>query len=355
MNSLMKNMLLVLVFSSAAFFGPHASFAGVINWETLEEQVPSTYLAIRCAEWLDYSYSECAQTAEQLMQILDVKRSKKTLGLVFYHGKFISFFESKWITAYLTDLNHHLDLLKRHETSDFNLYEFTKTFCKTNLQVSDQELDSRAAELIAVLFQDNTKPYPVNWLDHNEQGFNNKDLSKLYQKVLSSISSNEGNKEFFKFIHFYPAAIEAREANFGRSIYYYYMPWYLTHELTKALPQTPRFRKLAQIMPLLMSLIYKYQHAYLSYTKALLKSPVATGSFDEDMNYAPLLKDFKTGELDQAWLGRYRDWYMAYLGTVQIEETIKNRTVYYCRYKDFIKMMAERPVAALKEIDRTYP
>jgi hypothetical protein len=204
---------------------------------------------------------------------------------------------------------------------------------------------------MVTLFQDNSfdpeKPGPPlhwnylkakqgEWLD----GGTLEDL-----RIVLRLLRTSDPKSLLPRVKAYPAGLEDEISHFNDKFYYFYLPNYLASKLrakakvmeAERKGDAPILRRVVRSLPTLMSLIYKHSRGRNSYWKAFLFPLKATAEYDEK------------GELvvEPGWEYRYRDLYMAYIGTL---DALNERD--RIGFEKFRKMVATRPGEAIHLISK---
>ncbi|MBI2605017.1 MAG: hypothetical protein HYW49_02935 [Deltaproteobacteria bacterium] len=291
-------------------------------------------LTYRCEEWFGASFAECSKTAFAQVAALDQRNDGADGSLIFFHDDFKTLAASKEIGSYLEEIESGLGALTKDASARFDLFARTTDFLRHRGEKNPIE---SARWLIAVLFQDNAKELHMKWIENHEPTLMSAATLVRYKRIMELIRDAKGREQFLDRIDFYPESVRGETAHFNRKIYYYYMPWLLARKL-KTLGE------ISSVMPLAMSVIYKYLHHYHSYWDAVTNEPIPTGMFDRAGNYTPLHED-AFHRPDFSWLYRYRDLYMAYLGSHAV-----TRRARHLSFPVFQKYIAEQPVALLKFI-----
>lgn len=322
-----------LIFALLAAASISPAFAGGLK-NDLAQAGLATVLAYRCEEWFGAPSSECTEIAFAQVAALDQRNDESDDSLIFFHEDFKALAAIKAIGRYFERIESGLDALAKDPAARFDLYAATRDFLNVR---GVKNPDETAHWMIAVLFQDNAKELQMKWLEKHEPKLMSAAVLARYKRIMELIRDSGGREKFLDRIDFYPPSVRADTSHFNRKIYYFYMPWLLARKLKS-------LGSLSSVMPLAMSVIYKYLHHYHSYWDAVTNEPIPTGTFDRAGNYAPLYEN-AYHQPDFSWLYRYRDLYMAYLGTQAVTGKAK-----HLPFSTFQKYVAEQPIALLKFI-----
>lgn len=321
--------------------------------------------SIRCVNWLEETPTACKRLSHGMVEALDFESNDKTQSLAFFKSRLLSYSKDERVLQLLKRFDFELQMLEQGMRTRVDLYTITKEYFLKNEPHLDSDRETHY--LIAALFQDNARKYHIQWMRENSQKYGiSSEFTALLDRILKRLSDSETNTLFFNRVELYPPEVEALRQDFNRKIYYYYMPWVLSRELETKMTEydlsktrLSDYRKLAQALPLMMSLIYKYHHYYKHETNSLsvlgwktfMEKPEASGELQSTSSRGKISIRLKNhqGSPDLGWFYRYRDLYMAYLGS-------KNHSPGHgslhslMSYSDFELEIALKPTQTIRQV-----
>ncbi len=347
LRSLILSVLLVL---SPVFTGTQASAydwkGGIATW------VLKSSISARCTNFIRVNpdqrgrlSSVCSDLSAEMVDALDSERNEGTRGLLFFSADMRRILKHPRTASFLkklrSDLEDYRSLSVRR--SAFPLFRsFVEAYGSVEL----------AATALATLFQDNAyKPAdpapPLHLILLREKagswGIQPSLLNDLDQ-ILQWIRSNDP-ESLISDLDAYPESVAESKAHFNEKLYYYYLPRALTRKLVEAGKALELKRpgdahlvpRVIRALPTLMSIIYKQAHGRNSYVKTILLPLKATARQSHD----------GTLVVEPGWEYRYRDLYMAYLGTL---DALGRRDPY--GFERFRKTLALNPGELIEMISK---
>ena len=315
-------MLRPLIFSALVLFSDFGTRAHAFDWKgQLATRVFRASLSARCSNFIQVNPDQrnrlgsiCSDLSEAIVDGLDSERNEKTRGLLFAsrdtRRMLLDPRTPQFLKSLRADLENFRSLPVR--STRFPLFRScVEAYGSTEL----------AADAMGTLFQDNSfnpaRPdLPLHLILIREKapawGIPPSLVNDL-EKILTLIRTNDPSSLIGE-VEAYPDFAMQLKAHFNDKLYYYYLPRILTQHLVQAgknLEQknpgdTQLIARVIRALPTLMSLIYKQAHGRNSYVKTILfpLTPTARQSQDGTLVVEP------------GWEYRYRDLYMAYIGTL---------------------------------------
>ena len=331
----------------------HGTSSLAFDWKgQLATRVLKASISARCANFIQVHPDQqgrlasiCSDLSGSLVDFLDSERNEKTRGLLFVthdtrriliHPRTSSFL--KTVRAGLEDYRN-LPV----QQSPFPLFQ-TAVEAYGSVEL--------AADAMATLFQDNSytpaRPdLPLHLILIREKasawGIRSSVVADL-EKILSLIRTIDPYS-LIEEVDAYPASVGAHREHSNDKLYYYYLPRILTKHLVQAGKAREQKNpgdahlvpRVIRALPTLMSLIYKQAHGRNSYLKTILLplKPTARQTADGSLVVEP------------GWEYRYRDLYMAYLGTL---DALGRRDPY--GFETFRKTLALNPGELIRIISK---
>ncbi len=343
-------ILSALIALTQIFTGSPAS---AYDWKGgLATRVLKSSLSARCANFIRVNpdqrgrlTSVCSDLSTAMVDALDSERNENTRGLLFFVGDTRRILKHPRTASFLkklrTDLEDYRSLPVRR-----NAFPLFRSGVEAYGSV---EL---AATVLATLFQDNAyKPAdpapPLHLILLREKaaswGIRPSLLDDLDQ-ILRWIRSNDP-ESVIADLDAYPESVAESKTHFNEKLYYYYLPRALTRKLVEAGKALEQKRpgdahlvpRVIRALPTLMSIIYKQAHGRNSYVKTVLLPLKPTARQNPD----------GTLVVEPGWEYRYRDLYMAYLGTL---DALGRRDPY--GFERFRKTLALNPGELIGLISR---
>ena len=300
----------------------HGSDARAFDWKgQLATLALKSSLSGRCSSFIAVHPDQrgrlssiCSELSDALVDALDTERNEKSRGLLFLSEDTKKVLKHPSTGPFLARLKADLE--------DFEKLPVRKNrFPLFRSCVEAYGSIELAADAMATLFQDNSftpdQPSPPLHLilireKSHEWGIHPSIVNDL-GRILSLLRTNDP-ASLLGDVEAYPEPALQLSSHFNDKLYYYYLPRSLTRHLVesgKKLEQknpgdvhlVPR---VIRALPTLMSLIYKQARGRNSYLKTMILPLRATA------------KQTETGSLvvEPGWEYRYRDLYMAYIGTL---------------------------------------
>ncbi len=296
--------------------------AQAFDWKgQLATRVLKTSLSSRCSNFIRVNPDQrgrlgsiCSDLSDALVEALDSERNEKSRGLLFVSHD----------TRRILRHPRTADLLKRLRTDleDYRSLPVRRSaFPLFRSCVEAYGSVDLAADAMATLFQDNSyspdRPdRPLHLILIREKapawGIRETVVNDL-EEILKMIRTNDPESVLTE-VEAYPEPVESLKSNFNDKLYYYYLPRILTRHLVhlgKSMEQknpgdSHLVPRVIRALPTLMSLIYKQAHGRNSYLKTVL------------LPLKPTARQTQNGTLvvEPGWEYRYRDLYMAYIGTL---------------------------------------
>ncbi len=303
-------------------FGLTGFQASAFDWKgELATRVLKTSLSARCSNFIRVNpdqrgrlSSVCSELSDALVDGLDSERNSKTRGLLFLADETRKILKhprtASLLTHLKTDLEDYRSLpvrrsrfpLFRSCVEAYGSIELAATAMATLFQDNAYKPNTPAPPLHLILLREKApswgiRPTLLNDLDHVLRLIRSDDPASLLPEVDA-----------------YPDSAKEAKVHFNEKLYYYYLPRALTRQLVEAGRILEQKRpgdahlvpRVIRALPTLMSIIYKQAHGRNSYVKTILLPLKPTARQNRDGTLA----------VEPGWEYRYRDLYMAYLGTL---------------------------------------
>jgi hypothetical protein len=296
--------------------------AAAFDWKGgIATRALKTSLTARCGGFIRANPDQklrlasiCATLSEVLVDSLDSIRNEQTRGLLFFTQDTKRVLTDPRTGPFLSKLRMELEDLKafRDPALRFPLYRRC---------LETYGSPESAALVMITLFQDNSfhpdRPGPPpHWVMMNEKqkewGVPSSSIEDL-REILKMIRTQDA-RSLLPQTDAFPQSAENLLQNFNDKFYYYYLPRLLTRKLLPSVKSLNRdhpgnallTQKVIRALPTLMALIYKQARGNNSYVKTILLPLKPTARQNQD----------GTLVVEPGWEYRYRDLYMAYLGTL---------------------------------------
>lgn len=285
------------------------------KWEPVNEAILSETLTTRCQLLYFKNAAQCRLASYVLVSAMDQKRETVKGAFVAFYSDFVEIANSKWISSYLGFLEKQA-MSKLMGGESYSLYDLTRVWVR-KFRPEIRDADRETGRLIAVLFQDNASVLHLRYFEE----FDTKAVPASVIETLFRIHNNLLPSQMFTpdaktFAGYFPPSVRKLAGEFNPGIYYFYMPWYFMEKIREAFwGQSWIIDGLDRDLPLLLSALYKYKFLYEgSYAQALLMPMVATSRVDKRGELVSIARK-PDGSVDNGWMWRYHDLYMAYVST----------------------------------------
>lgn len=267
----MKKLFLIsflIIFSTSLFANPDTALRrsnGLLRFiaqsRALRDFGLGQVIGSRCQTYLSFEKSKsCKDAVKKMIAILDYdvifsadKKFKSpdenwtpsSFVFVAFKQNLISLLSQPKTAQYLHDLNQQLYKYLTDETAKLNIWDFTKSYYKTDLATS---------MVMATLFQDTSSmKLHLAYLEiaRTQGNMSFQSNKELLSRVIDTINLIlDASEEHYRDL-FYPEEIQ-RDLN--RNIYHFYVPLYLA----KAVERTGATKENAYLASLMLNLAYEF-------------------------------------------------------------------------------------------------